>query len=66
MSLLTKQEISDYLAIVDKLPDEERDKVFQLLELDRVERCKESFLFFVTQMWPSFISGRHHSVGGRG
>lgn len=62
MSLLTKQEISDYLAIVDKLPDEERDKVFQLLELDRVERCKESFLFFVTQMWPSFISGRHHSV----
>jgi predicted phage terminase large subunit-like protein len=30
--------------------------------MDRVERCKESFLFFVKQMWPVFISGKHHQI----
>ncbi len=38
----------------------ERNKIYALLEMDRVERCRESFLFFVRQMWPGFISGRHH------
>jgi len=33
-----------------------------LLEMDRVERCKESFVFFAKQMWPIFISGKHHAI----
>ncbi len=62
MTLLTKKERADYVAIVDKIPEAERNKVFSLLEMDRIERCKESFLFFVTQMWPAFISGKHHQI----
>ena len=62
MTLLTTKEISEYLSIVDKVPDTERSKITALLEMDRVERCKESFLFFVKQMWPIFISGKHHQI----
>jgi predicted phage terminase large subunit-like protein len=62
MSLLTKNEINSYLKAMDRLPVAEQNKVRQLLELDRVERCKESFLFFVKQMWPGFISGKHHGI----
>jgi predicted phage terminase large subunit-like protein len=62
VSLLTKQEIASYLAIVDQVPEAERNKIFALMELDRVERCKESFLFFTQQMWPVFISGKHHKI----
>lgn len=50
------------MSIVDKVPDTERSKITALLEMDRVERCKESFLFFVKQMWPVFISGKHHQI----
>lgn len=62
MSLLTREEIIEYLGIVSTLPPEDRAKVYQLLELDRIERCQESFLYFVTQMWPGFISGKHHTI----
>ena len=62
MSLLTREEIIEYLGIVNTLPPEDRAKVYQLLEMDRVERCQESFLYFVTQMWPGFISGKHHTI----
>ena len=62
MSLLTKHEIGSYLKVLDKLPLAEQNKIRQLLELDRVERCRESFLFFVQQMWPGFISGKHHGI----
>ena len=62
MTLLTTKEISEYLSIVDKVPDTERSKITALLEMDRVERCKESFLFFAKQMWPVFISGKHHKI----
>ena len=62
MTLLTHKEVSDFMQIVDKVPDAERAKITALLEMDRVERCKESFLFFVKQMWPVFISGRHHAI----
>jgi predicted phage terminase large subunit-like protein len=47
---------------VDTLPEAERNKVYRLLELDRVERCRENYLYFVTQMWPGFISGKHHQI----
>jgi predicted phage terminase large subunit-like protein len=62
MTLLTKAEISQYLAVVDSVPEAERNKIFALLEMDRVERCRDSYLFFVTQMWPGFISGKHHQI----
>ena len=62
MTLLTKKEVSDYASIVDRVPEAERNKIFSLLEIDRVERCRESYLFFVQQMWPVFISGKHHQI----
>lgn len=62
MTLLTAKEISGYLSIVDKVPETERAKINTLLEMDRVEKCRESFLFFVQQMWPIFISGQHHKI----
>ena len=62
MTLLTRVEISQYLAVVDSVPEAERNKIFALLEMDRIERCKDSYLFFVTQMWPGFISGKHHQI----
>ena len=62
MTLLSKQEISQFLSVIDKVSEAERNKIYALLEMDRVERCRESFLFFVKQMWPIFISGRHHQI----
>jgi predicted phage terminase large subunit-like protein len=62
MSLLTRKEIEAYLTLADIAPPAERTKVQKLLEFDRVERCKESYLFFVQQMWPIFISGKHHAI----
>ena len=62
MSLLTHAEIQNYLAMVPKASPENRAKIQALLEMDKIERSKESFLYFVTQMWPIFISGAHHKV----
>ena len=62
MSLLTREEVAHYIAIVDGLPPVEQAKIRQLLEYDRVERCRESYLTFVTNMWPGFISGKHHAI----
>ena len=62
MTLLTKQEIASYLSIVDQVEEAEQNKIRQLLEYDRVERCRESFIFFASQMWPVFISGKHHQI----
>jgi predicted phage terminase large subunit-like protein len=62
MTLLSRQEITSYLQIVDKVSEGDRKKIKALLEMDRVQRCRESFLFFVKQMWPVFISGKHHQI----
>lgn len=62
MTLLSKQELTSYLQIVDKVSEVDRKKIKALLEMDRVQRCRESFLFFVRQMWPVFISGKHHQI----
>jgi predicted phage terminase large subunit-like protein len=62
MSYLTREEVMNYIRILDTLPVEEKEKVRQLLEFDRIERCRESFIYFVTQMWPGFISGKHHAI----
>jgi len=62
MSLLTDAEIQEYMNAADKVPEAERKKIYKLLEMDRVERCRSSYLFFVQQMWPVFISGPHHKI----
>lgn len=62
MSLLTREEVANYLSIVDTVPPLEQTKIRQLLEYDRVERCRESYLTFVSNMWPGFISGKHHAI----
>lgn len=64
MSLLTKQEVKDYRKLLDTLPATHPNivKIAQLLKADKVERCKENFLPFVKEMWPVFISGRHHQI----
>jgi len=62
MTLLTKQEIADYESLIPMVGLDERRKIQQLLELDKVERCHESFIFFVSQMWDGFISGKHHQI----
>jgi predicted phage terminase large subunit-like protein len=40
----------------------ERAKIQKLLEMDKVEKSRESFIFFVSQMWDGFISGKHHQI----
>ena len=62
MTLLTKQEMDDYEALIPMVGLDERRKIRALLEMDKVERCRESFIFFVSQMWEGFISGKHHQI----
>jgi predicted phage terminase large subunit-like protein len=62
MSLLTKKEISQYEALIPTVTAAERSKIQKLLEMDKVEKCRESFIFFVSQMWDGFISGKHHQI----
>jgi predicted phage terminase large subunit-like protein len=62
MSLLTHAEIKKYMGMVSGASPENRAKIQALLEMDKIERSKESFLYFVTQMWPIFISGSHHKI----
>lgn len=62
MNLLSDKELAGYLSVIDRIPESDRKKVQALMELDRVQRCRESFLFFVQQMWPVFISGKHHQI----
>ena len=50
MSLLSQAEIAGYLSVVDRVPEKERVKVRRLLEMDRVERCRESYLKEAYQM----------------
>ena len=61
-TLLTQEEIEDYVEIVDSVSESERKKIFRILEHDRIHRCRESFIYFVGQMWPIFISGKHHQI----
>ena len=64
MSLLTHAEMTAYLQALDNKATDAgtRHKISLLLEMDKVEKSKESFLYFVTQMWPIFISGSHHKI----
>jgi|TARA_B100001094_G_scaffold83012_2_gene79334 predicted phage terminase large subunit-like protein len=58
------------LAVINKkianLPPDQKQEILDLLtELDEAkkkEQSKTEFLPFVERMWPSFISGKHHSI----
>ena len=64
MSLLTHEEIGQYLQLLDTLPKDSPDvaKVKTILDADKRSQCKEKFIPFVEEMWPAFISGRHHKI----
>ena len=64
MALLTQDEVKKYIKLLGVLPSDSPQipKIYQLLEEDKKERCKENFMPFVGQMWSAFIAGRHHAI----
>ena len=62
--LLTRDEIKQYLALLDTLPEgsPEIEKINALLQADKRERCRQNFMPFVRQMWSAFIPGKHHQI----
>jgi len=62
--LLTRDEIKQYLALLDTLPEgsPEIEKIHALLQADKRERCRQNFMPFVRQMWSAFIPGKHHQI----
>jgi len=60
--MMTRQEVERYRELIPLVDDLERAKIMMLLEYDRIEKCKESFIYFASHMWPGFISGRHHQI----
>jgi len=63
-NLLSRDEIKQYLALLDTLPPEspEVQKIHLLLKEDKKERCRQNFMPFVRQMWSAFIPGQHHQI----
>ena len=61
---LTQEEIKKYIQLLDVLPSNSPQipKIHQLLAEDKRERCRESFMPFVRDMWAAFIPGRHHTI----
>ena len=62
LELLTPDEVRNLMHLAEHGDDDTRSKVFEMLRRDRNDRCKVDFLYFVNQMWPVFISGKHHSI----
>ena len=60
--MMTRQEVERYRELIPLVDDMERAKIMMLLEYDRIDKCKESFIYFASHMWPGFISGRHHQI----
>jgi predicted phage terminase large subunit-like protein len=62
--LLTKDEIKQYMALLDNLPEDspQVEKIWALLKAHKRALCRESFIPFVKEMWPSFIGGKHHQI----
>ena len=60
--MMSRKEVEDYRALIPLVDEAERAKIMMLLEYDRVEKCKESFIYFAAHMWPGFISGKHHQI----
>jgi len=59
---MTRAEVEKYRELIPLVDDLERAKIMMLLEYDRIEKCKESFIYFASHMWPGFISGKHHQI----
>ena len=62
LELLTAEEVKNLMHLAEHGDDATRSKVFEMLRRDRSDRCKVDFLCFVEQMWPVFISGKHHAI----
>ena len=60
--LLSESELEALTLELDEADDERREQLDRLLRIDRTARSQRSFLYFVTQMWPVFISGKHHAI----
>jgi predicted phage terminase large subunit-like protein len=60
--MLRLEEIEGLLRVADQLSPSDRKKILMLLEHDRVQRCRDDFLAYVGQVWPIFISGKHHKI----
>ena len=60
--MMTRQEVEKYRELIPLVADDERAKIMMLLEYDRIEKCRESFIYFASHMWPGFISGKHHQI----
>jgi predicted phage terminase large subunit-like protein len=60
--LLSEEEIESLTAGLEDASDEVKTQILRLLKVDRTARAQRSFLYFVTQMWPVFISGKHHAI----
>ena len=49
-----------------KQPPAEREMMLEMLEeykeAEKRERAEKDFMYFVHQMWPGFVDGRHHKV----
>ena len=62
VELLTASEVKALMDLAERGDGEARSKVFEMLKRDRNQRCKVDFLYFVQQMWPICISGKHHAI----
>jgi hypothetical protein len=60
--MMSRAEVEKYRELIPLVDDLERAKIMMLLEYDRIEKCKESFIYFASHMWPGFISGKHHQI----
>lgn len=60
--MMTRKEVEDYRSLIPMVDETERAKIMMLLEYDRIEKCRESYIYFVSHMWPGFISGKHHQI----
>lgn len=56
----------NYAEIISKIPENEKPEILRLLraldDAKRREAAAEEYLSFVKEMWPGFISGRHHKI----
>ena len=56
----------NYAEIIDKIPEAEKPEILRLLraldEAKKIEAAREHYLDYVKEMWPGFISGRHHKI----
>lgn len=62
----TPQQINKIIAKAKQLPYDEQVELANLLgqyeNALKVQKCQNSFIDFVKEMWPAFIPGRHHDI----